>query len=101
MNCPICGFPIKGHPAISRADNETKICSGCGTAEGLKCYVMTQRGATHEQIQKTLLDTLNGVVHCKSCNVKLTEKELERSAIMWGGRCAVCFYNQERGTSKC
>lgn len=33
INCPNCRFPIYGHPAISRKDNKTEICSFCGTAE--------------------------------------------------------------------
>ena len=31
--CPICGERL-GFPAISRFDNETKICSYCGESEG-------------------------------------------------------------------
>ena len=33
--CPRCGKPIYGYPAISRLDNETEICSDCGTIEAL------------------------------------------------------------------
>ena len=36
--CPICNQEIKGHPAISRKDNKTEICSNCGTAEALIEY---------------------------------------------------------------
>ena len=31
--CPICGERL-GFPALSRFDNETKICSYCGESEG-------------------------------------------------------------------
>ena len=34
--CPRCGKTYKGHPAISRADNETPICPTCGTREALE-----------------------------------------------------------------
>lgn len=34
--CPRCGREYTGHPAISRADNETLICSDCGTKEALE-----------------------------------------------------------------
>ena len=34
--CPICGTAYRGHPAISRADNETPICSDCGTRQALE-----------------------------------------------------------------
>ena len=33
--CPICGRAYSGYPAISRKDNETKICSDCGMLEAL------------------------------------------------------------------
>ena len=28
--CPICNKPIIGHPALSRTDNKTEICTKCG-----------------------------------------------------------------------
>ena len=34
--CPKCGKTYKGHPAISRDDNETPICPTCGTREALE-----------------------------------------------------------------
>ena len=34
--CPKCGKTSKGHPAISRDDNETPICPTCGTREALE-----------------------------------------------------------------
>lgn len=36
--CPICGNPLGKYPAISRQDNETKICSNCGTLEALAAF---------------------------------------------------------------
>lgn len=33
--CPRCGKYYLGHPAISRKDNKTEICSTCGTEEAL------------------------------------------------------------------
>lgn len=33
--CPFCGMPYADHPAISRKDNKTKICSECGIIEAL------------------------------------------------------------------
>lgn len=37
--CPRCGREYTGHPAISRADNETLICPDCGTKEALESWV--------------------------------------------------------------
>ena len=34
--CPKCGKKYKEHPALSRTDNETLICSDCGTREALE-----------------------------------------------------------------
>lgn len=36
--CPICKFAIIGHPAISRKDNTTQICSNCATIEALQAF---------------------------------------------------------------
>lgn len=33
--CPRCGEPIGEHPARSRVDNTTPICTLCGTREAL------------------------------------------------------------------
>lgn len=33
--CPRCGSAYHGVPALSRSDNETLICSDCGTREAL------------------------------------------------------------------
>lgn len=38
--CPKCGKQYTGHPAISRTDNETIICSECGTREALEAIGM-------------------------------------------------------------
>ena len=34
--CPICGKQYTGHPALSRLDNSTLICSDCGTRQALE-----------------------------------------------------------------
>lgn len=34
--CPKCKCEIVGYPAISRMDNKTEICSGCGQIEALE-----------------------------------------------------------------
>ncbi len=35
-DCPRCGLVIDGPPALSRADNETSICAGCGMGEAMQ-----------------------------------------------------------------
>lgn len=36
--CPSCGWVYNGHPAISRKDNKTKICSECGNREAMHAF---------------------------------------------------------------
>lgn len=43
MICPRCGYDKKNLGAISRRDNETHICSGCGNMEALFDWKMSQR----------------------------------------------------------
>lgn len=34
--CPICGNPYTGHPALSRTNDKTEICSDCGIRQSLQ-----------------------------------------------------------------
>lgn len=34
-DCPKCHRHYRGHPAISRSDNKTKICPECGYKEAM------------------------------------------------------------------
>ena len=34
--CPLCGRTYTDHPALSRIDSETLICSDCGTRQALE-----------------------------------------------------------------
>ena len=36
--CPRCGKDYDGYPALSRVDNDTYICSACGTTEALEDF---------------------------------------------------------------
>lgn len=37
--CPKCKGYIVGHPALSRVDNRTEICSDCGLLEALEAFI--------------------------------------------------------------
>lgn len=37
--CPICKEKYVGYPALSRKDNKTEICPGCGMREALDDYI--------------------------------------------------------------
>ena len=37
--CPKCHNYIVGHPALSRVDNRTEICSDCGLLEALEAFI--------------------------------------------------------------
>ena len=45
--CPICGQTYHGRPALSREDNETRICPDCGTRQA-----MAAMGASPEEQEK-------------------------------------------------
>ena len=47
--CPVCGSRYKEHPALSRRDNGTEICSRCGMREAL-----TDCGMTEQQMDEVL-----------------------------------------------
>lgn len=36
--CPRCSGPLDRHPALSRADDKTAICSPCGTHEAIQAF---------------------------------------------------------------
>lgn len=43
MNCPKCGIEIiEPFFALSRDDNETKVCPDCGVKEGLLAFFEAQ-----------------------------------------------------------
>ena len=50
--CPRCRKAYHGHPAVSRKNNETLICSDCGTREALESIGVSQ--AEQEQILSTI-----------------------------------------------
>ena len=51
--CPICGKQYSEHPALSRVDGTTLICSDCGTREALESI-----GVSKEEQDKIL-----GIIH--------------------------------------
>lgn len=51
--CPRCGKTYYGHPALSRADNETPICPDCGTREALESI-----GVCSEE-QDSIIETIH------------------------------------------
>lgn len=40
--CPKCGYYYTSHPALSREDNKTEICSECGVAEALESFYASE-----------------------------------------------------------
>ncbi len=50
--CPRCRKAYHGYPATSRLDNETSICSDCGTREALESLGISR--AEQEQILNTI-----------------------------------------------
>lgn len=52
--CPLCGKEYKGHPAISRLDNQTPICPTCGTRQALEGLDLRE-----DEIEKIILEIPN------------------------------------------
>ncbi len=50
--CPRCRKAYHGYPATSRLDNETPICSDCGTREALESLGISPE--EQEQILSTI-----------------------------------------------
>lgn len=50
--CPRCKEWYKGHPAISRKDNKTKICPGCGMLEAIEAFVEHKNKEKQESSKK-------------------------------------------------
>ena len=46
--CPVCGGLLTAHPALSRKDNQTKVCPDCGIREALSDFGMDE--AKQEEI---------------------------------------------------
>lgn len=54
--CPRCHKEYIGYPALSRKDNNTEICSDCGTRESLEIM-----GVDESEIEK-ILETIHQCV---------------------------------------
>ena len=55
---PKCGRKVTGYPALSRADDMTKICTNCGVAEALECMQLAKTGFSAHEIKQILSDEL-------------------------------------------
>jgi len=60
FKCARCGKTTDEYPALSRADNKTLLCSDCGTAEALDCWLWYQLGFSKEKITLELAKKLTG-----------------------------------------
>lgn len=52
--CPKCGKEYSEPPALSRADNQTKICPLCGTKEALDAIGLTEGSSVREAILESI-----------------------------------------------
>ena len=72
--CPKCGKLYTEHPAISRKDNKTEICSKCGTKEALE-----QAGFDTKQLK--LIDDLHNTANQYNVEIHVIENEHEKIVI--------------------
>ena len=69
MRCPKCKKEYTDYPAISRADNKTKICSTCGTAEAFVNWLFPK-----VKLQPNELTTFEEDIQYKLTHEKVAEK---------------------------
>ena len=68
FKCARCESIVNGHPALSRADNKALLCSNCGIAEALDCWLWYQQGFSKEKIKLELRKKLIWVKNEKNKN---------------------------------
>lgn len=100
--CPCCGSPITDHPALSRRDNKTEICPGCGVREAMedaagitplseqrvhafKTRIVKTPGAD-EFPQDFLLSCLDRHAKQDWGDVDAEDKKTNDNAVKYGGR---------------
>ncbi len=66
MICPICKKEFNNHPAISRKDNKTEICSECGIVEEINCFEPDKKKA-----QKLINSILKYEKRAKEMNIQI------------------------------
>ncbi len=52
--CPRCKNPMTKYPATSRRDNQTKICSRCGTDEAMFDFAMRSSSRSEEEKENAI-----------------------------------------------
>ena len=66
--CPICNETIKRHPALSRTDNKTEICSKCGllqAGQALLNHINTMLALDDiEKVFRQYQDPIQVIVAC-------------------------------------
>jgi len=45
--CPRCNGIMSEHPALSRTDDKTSVCSDCGMDEAIETFVLGARPSQH------------------------------------------------------
>ncbi len=111
--CARCGNAIIGYPAISRKDNETEICSNCGTLEALedlmehdrkskksykelleKYYKLNENEEDTKEIETELYKNYGTDKYCPRCKHQLLVSDLKDYKYL----CLKCdenFYGME------
>ena len=74
--CPICGNPYTGHPALSRTNDKTEICSDCGIRQSLQSI-----GIAPEEQEKIL-----SIIHRPQSNLGATLPRFRAESCLKLGR---------------
>jgi len=71
--CPNCKKYYTGHPALSRKDNKTDICSDCGTKEALEEWLhfkepICDMCSGYIDTDLDIFDSVSNTWVCMKCN---------------------------------
>ena len=76
--CPRCDYELSGHPAISRRDNKTEICSDCGTSEAMCDFAEFYNIPKDVLITELVFQKTIGADFDKWKSAKLSREELKQ-----------------------
>lgn len=86
--CANCGKAIIGHPALSRKDNKTEICSNCATLEALEVFIKYNKEIIdiEKKIKNKMKETftdeqMNLLEQYQNCEDKILQDMVEQAFV--------------------
>lgn len=76
--CPKCNDKVTGQPALSKTDNKTLICSGCGFLEAMQDFE-NKRGRKSSMLEfinnARLIGIKKNIAYCECCDQPFDRQE--------------------------